>query len=246
MSTYCFSDIHGNYNLWKQVKEYLKPEDKVYFLGDAFDKGNDGVQILLEMLADSRFTLLRGNHEQFLLDNFKKLSTPYFEKESFWSLFNGGSATIKYLKNRMSASECAQLYNKIKEMPLYTCVTNNKNQLFILSHSGFNPWLTEQDEKIFYGSTIEERYMWNRDHIINRKWVYDEDTYMVHGHTPTDVALEDYFGIPMTEEHKNETLFYCQNHKIDIDLGCFYSHRTCLFNIDTFESIYFEETADEE
>ena len=32
----------------------------------------------------------------------------------------------------------------------------------------------------------------------------------------------------------------CRGHKICIDMGCFYTGRTCLFNIDTFESIYFE------
>ena len=33
----------------------------------------------------------------------------------------------------------------------------------------------------------------------------------------------------------------CRGHKICIDMGCFYTGRTCLFNIDTFEAIYFED-----
>ena len=32
----------------------------------------------------------------------------------------------------------------------------------------------------------------------------------------------------------------CRGHKICIDMGYFYTGRTCLFNIDTFEAIYFE------
>jgi hypothetical protein len=34
---------------------------------------------------------------------------------------------------------------------------------------------------------------------------------------------------------------YCNGHKINIDLGSFSTHRTCLLNLDTFEPIYFEE-----
>ena len=34
----------------------------------------------------------------------------------------------------------------------------------------------------------------------------------------------------------------CRGYKICIDMGCFYTGRTCLFNIDTFEAFYFEDS----
>ena len=32
---YVMSDLHGHYKIYEKVKAMLKPEDKVYFLGDA-------------------------------------------------------------------------------------------------------------------------------------------------------------------------------------------------------------------
>ena len=39
MSTYVASDWHGNYWVWEKVKTILSPNDKLYFLGDAADRG---------------------------------------------------------------------------------------------------------------------------------------------------------------------------------------------------------------
>jgi hypothetical protein len=40
---------------------------------------------------------------------------------------------------------------------------------------------------------------------------------------------------------KFEIFKYCDGHKIDIDLGTFITHTACLFNLDTFEPIYFKD-----
>lgn len=37
--TFACADLHGQYNLYKQIKNFLKEDDKVYFLGDATDRG---------------------------------------------------------------------------------------------------------------------------------------------------------------------------------------------------------------
>ena len=38
----------------------------------------------------------------------------------------------------------------------------------------------------------------------------------------------------------NEIRFYCDGHKIDIDIGCFASKQIALLDLDTFEPIYFK------
>ena len=43
---YCFTDVHGNYNLWRQIHDYCDATDTIYFLGDAADRGEDGLQII--------------------------------------------------------------------------------------------------------------------------------------------------------------------------------------------------------
>lgn len=83
MRTLAFSDLHGQYKLWKQIENFIQPEDKVFCLGDCADRGPEGWQIIKEVLATPNITYLRGNHEQFIID------------EDFWLwTYNGGTSTI--------------------------------------------------------------------------------------------------------------------------------------------------------
>ena len=41
MAVYACSDIHGYYQIYEKIKSILKPDDCVYFLGDANDRGPD-------------------------------------------------------------------------------------------------------------------------------------------------------------------------------------------------------------
>ena len=44
-------------------------------------------------------------------------------------------------------------------------------------------------------------------------------------------------------EYKNpfEIVRYCEDHKINIDLGSFITHTACLLNLDTWEVTYFRD-----
>ena len=64
---YACSDLHGMYKLWKQIENYLQEDDRLIFLGDAADRGTDGIQIMVELLADPRVTYLKGNHEDMMV-----------------------------------------------------------------------------------------------------------------------------------------------------------------------------------
>lgn len=41
MATYACSDLHGRLDLLEQIQSFLKSDDRVYFLGDAGDRGPD-------------------------------------------------------------------------------------------------------------------------------------------------------------------------------------------------------------
>ena len=47
MSTYVFSDLHAQYNLWQQIKNFIKPDDLVFCLGDCVDRGPVGLEGLV-------------------------------------------------------------------------------------------------------------------------------------------------------------------------------------------------------
>ena len=55
MSTYCCSDIHGVYKLYEKIKDFIGPEDKVYFLGDAVDRGPESWKCFKSIYYDPQF-----------------------------------------------------------------------------------------------------------------------------------------------------------------------------------------------
>ena len=70
MSVYACADLHGCYWAWEKIKKILQPYDILYFLGDANDRGEDGWQIIKELLDDNRVIYLIGNHECMFLNNW--------------------------------------------------------------------------------------------------------------------------------------------------------------------------------
>ena len=58
--TFALSDLHGQWGLWQQIKQFLNQDDKLYFLGDAIDRGPKGYEIMKELLCDSRVTYIMG------------------------------------------------------------------------------------------------------------------------------------------------------------------------------------------
>ncbi|MBQ7766055.1 MAG: fructose-bisphosphatase class III [Lachnospiraceae bacterium] len=80
MSNYVMSDVHGQYKSYmKMLKKIdLKAEDTLYVLGDAIDRGNDGIKILNDMMKRPNVVLILGNHEMLMLDalrNFDEIKS---------------------------------------------------------------------------------------------------------------------------------------------------------------------------
>ncbi|MBQ7833029.1 MAG: fructose-bisphosphatase class III [Lachnospiraceae bacterium] len=73
MSNYVMSDVHGQYKSYmKMLKKIdLKAEDTLYVLGDAIDRGSDGIKILSDIMKRPNVELILGNHELLMLDALK-------------------------------------------------------------------------------------------------------------------------------------------------------------------------------
>ena len=212
MATYAFSDLHGRKDLWlKANKEVFGPNDTIYFLGDAPDRGPDGWEMFKSLLDDERVIYLMGNHEDMLYNAVKKGKTTTL----YW---NGGKSTFEAFK--LDTEENQRKYiNKLKNLPLYVhWYKDNKN--VILSHAGMTP-----DRPVFN----REDWFWDREHLHDEWFGASEDVYIIHGHTPVQNLVE-YEGIV-------KPIRYCHGHKIDIDLGAFVSNKIGILNLDTFEEI---------
>lgn len=96
MGTYVIGDIHGRPNLLDQLIQNVPwdiKNDKIVFLGDLIDRGPDApgvVERVMEIAAASpNVVVLRGNHEQMLLDCLDYGDIQWLIPE------NGGLATLK-------------------------------------------------------------------------------------------------------------------------------------------------------
>lgn len=65
---YVCADIHGNWGKYQAMLQGLNLdcEDRLYILGDAVDRGRDGIRILQDIKSRRNVSFLIGNHELFL------------------------------------------------------------------------------------------------------------------------------------------------------------------------------------
>ena len=97
MRTIIIGDIHGCYDSLQSLLANVNPipgEDRLVLLGDLFDRGSDSLQVFqnVQAMAESfgrDFVLLRGNHEDYLLQ--PRLS---LQQRLIWERV-GRSATVR-------------------------------------------------------------------------------------------------------------------------------------------------------
>lgn len=229
MTTYAVSDLHGCKHFYDKIKAIIKPEDIVYCLGDAGDRGPEPWETLKACLDDPQFIYIRGNHDEMLLEVMK--STLYQESYGPWKLhsdlqllsYNGGYPTYEgWMLEEPNKQQ--EYYKKLVKTCTVALYGNPQGKRLYLSHAGGTLGKPEDWEK--------DAVLWNRDHF-NDEWPADkENDYVIHGHTPVDnFRWSD-------DENRFDIYVYADGHKINIDTGAKWSGRACLFNLDTMEPIY--------
>lgn len=236
--TYACSDLHGMYNLWAQIRDYCDETDKIIFLGDAADRGADGLKIIKELLTDKRVKYLKGNHEDMFVTCASEFLEGHFEHMSWW-YSNGGQPTYDALM-LLPYEEQTHLIKKLNSLPTSAWYESPLGHKVFLTHAGTDLDYTETQIRSFFGSK-DFAYIWDRKHIGFGKSILEEnkDIIQVHGHTP---VITKYF-LGYNTKWAVETLFY-DEHKYCIDMGAFDTCKTALIDLDTFETKYFydEET----
>lgn len=231
MSVYAVSDLHGMLELYQQVKEFLKPEDKVYCLGDCGDRGPHSWETIKAVLADDQFFYLKGNHEDMLVRTMRDyLGFDHDSSAERLLRSNGGGKTLEgWCAETQEAKE--KYYQILSLLPQKVTYTNHFGVEVHLSHAGFSP-------------DIEEKwrdYIWDRDHFYEG-WHGEDDEIVVHGHTPF-CYMNDAYDVedPQGEEGDDpiHAVWYCNHHKVCIDAGAFWTGQCILLNLDTFEEHYF-------
>ena len=235
MAVYVCADLHGHLQIYKKIKAMLKPEDKVFCLGDCGDRGPDSWETIKAVYSDPQFIYLKGNHEDMLV----KACKDYLMDDGMWDYMsytlcchNGGRETLEGWELDPHREEW---FRRLQKLPTWDSYEAEDGTVFVLCHAGFTPWFKE-------GTTeceipIDKDLLWDREHIYSRTYLpkHMDDVIVVHGHTPIHYLTVD-LDIPW----ESGAFWYCDNHKVCIDSGGFFSGEWVLLNLDTREEIVLE------
>lgn len=235
--TYAFTDIHGMYDLWRQISEYCDDTDTIYFLGDGNDRGEDGIRIIIELLQDKRVKYIKGNHEDMLTICVPEFLEGHYDNLQWW-LENGGRETIETL-SQMSEESQLWLVRQLNKLPETVWYASPKGHKVFLSHAGTDLSKTKRELELL---GRKYPYIWDRKHFFAPHPKDMQNVYQVHGHTSVQSLRKMYQffypEIPVT----TEVFRYCDGHKIDIDMQSFASGCVALIDLDDFDNIIYFET----
>ena len=259
---YATSDWHGCGKVAEKVFNYLQPNDILYFLGDATDRGEDGIKIFQKLINRPNTFYIKGNHDQMMADAIPYIYAEiedinyYGGNHCYLWYSNGGEKTSRAFWN-MSKSDVFAIKQAIDNMPTELRYKSPKGHTIILEHAGYTPF------------NIPHRThdpLWDREHFYDN-WTTGigaseiaRNTYLVHGHTPVQYLQFEYGykgektlttqelkikekwikGEEKNISWKPTILRYCNGHKFDIDMCTIASKRVALLDLDTFEEIYFD------
>lgn len=251
MTRYAVSDLHGQLDLYNQIKEYINDTDYLYVLGDCSDRGPEPWRTLQTIIDDPQCILLMGNHEHMfwraaekVLEMTEGKIEDFVEDPTYYRYnpsgqrsplelldINGGWQTLIQWAQEPNYM---YYYDVIRGLPLDLRLPTADGEHYIyLSHAGYNPGE--------YRLPIRD-FVWDRYHYCNQ-WndAYSGDI-IVHGHTPLPhMKWEfDWRETPYDTGKDEDYFVYDRNFKYDIDLGAHYTGRTCLLNLDTLEPKVFE------
>lgn len=201
MNNYVMSDLHGCYDKFIKMLDTIefKDTDKLYILGDIFDRGDKSLEILDYIINHKNIILLKGNHEKMYEEFFETYST------HMW-YHNGGQKTHSQLLNREYEYELA-VYKYIRDLQYIEVVDK-----FILVHAGvyypsnYNKLTIDE----FINIQEEENCLWSRENIDND--IKFKDYTIICGHTPVQSITKNYENVDII--HRNGTIY--------IDCGCCY------------------------
>jgi serine/threonine protein phosphatase 1 len=174
--TYAIGDIHGRVDLLIALLAAIRGAHpahcvcKLVFLGDLVDRGPHSaktvamVRALEEEAPPSAVSCLRGNHEQLMVDWFRK-------GDDLW-LANGGLATIDSFGLEDGGDEIfADAVEWMGRAPTW-----REDRLRVYVHAGLRPGSP-------YDRQSDHDRLWIREEFL----VGDHDfgKHVIHGHTPS-------------------------------------------------------------
>lgn len=246
MRRFAVSDLHGQLELFNQIKEYINEDDVVYALGDFGDRGPEPWRTLKAVIDDPQFIYIMGNHDLLLVEAIEEIlrySADHAEWDWDFNLLplintpcvndltkNGGWDTLMQWAQE---SDRATYFQKLRNLPVeITLSIPGTNNLIYLSHAGYNPNSSPY---------LLDGYLWDRSHFYYKS--QSTGNIVVYGHSPIPL-LKDWLG-KNNYFIKDDYLVHDDGNKICIDCGAHFTDKTVLLDLDTLEGKTFRVTKDE-
>ena len=235
MATYACGDLHGHMEIYKKIKSMLKPEDKVFFVGDAGDRGPESWACIKAVYEDPQFIFIKGNHEDMLV----KACQDYLDDDYMWDYQsymlcrqNGGQETMEDWERD---PDRVVWVKKLRDLPTWDTYEAEDGTVYVLCHAGFTPWFAEGTTECFVPTDHE--LIWDREHYYSNTFLpqHMDDVIVVHGHTPIH-----YLSMDLNVPWQSGAFWYCSGHKVCLDSGGFFSGEWVLLNLDTKEDVVIE------
>ena len=169
-------DIHGHFEKFRSAYEKAKvdaSDDLLVFLGDYIDRGPSvrrTLEFVMKLAEEKNVVLLRGNHEQMMLDYFFGGATG-----EGW-LMNGGRETMAELLawEKEAPGTIARVLAFLRELPLSHTV-EQEGERYFFAHAGVRPGVAFEEQR-------SNDLLWIREEFYEH---YAGDDIVVAGHTPT-------------------------------------------------------------
>ena len=233
MSTYVISDIHGQYDMFMELldKIKLKETDTVYILGDVLDRGPHPIKTLRKLMEMPNAICMVGNHEfmaleclEFLMKEITDKSIEELDETMLDNLvtwqYNGSKSTIDEFR-KLDTEGKMGVIDFIKELLIYEEVSVGDKD-YLLVHAGLGNYSPQKDIEDY---SLHE-LIWT---IADNDVQYYEDTYVITGHTPTQ----------MIKDNPDPGFIFRRNNHIAIDCGASYpGGRLAAICLDTGEEYY--------
>ncbi|MBR2506779.1 MAG: hypothetical protein IKB70_07680 [Bacilli bacterium] len=230
IAVYACADLHGRYDLYEKIKAFIKPDDAVFFLGDAGDRGPQSWETIKAICNDPQFIYLKGNHEDMLVkagEEYIGLRDGSVNRRDLER--NGGRDTFNDMIKEPNFTSWINYIRNLPKIDVYCSEVLNLE--FVLTHAGFTPGIGLENRG-------EVDFLWNRDHFYDNWPTWNENfnnVIIVHGHTPIGLMDEIVLEAYGYKEDEPGAFWYCGNHKVNLDVGAVWNDYTVLLNLDTLD-----------
>ncbi len=235
MATYVISDIHGQYDMFMELLEkiHLEESDTLYILGDVLDRGPNPIKTLRKIMEMPNVICIVGNHELMALECLERLLNVITKKsrddmeqdeifiENFATWEINGSETTRNEFYQLKMQDRLEVLEFIKDFLMYEEVTVNDTD-YLLVHAGLGNYEPGKDIEDY---NLHDLVWFRPDYNVQ----YFPDTYVITGHTPTQVI----------EGNPRPGYIFRKNKHIAIDCGAFLpGGRLAAICLDTGEEFY--------